>query len=238
MEIGREHPGEIYCRGQKDCEEPYSALSEFAQQIGCESYAMIAVPRGAQKIQNVVIYSNWPRDLLVCNVGAFLTSKTEFLDLVSNTIAPFRWTFKGIFETDKLGSDSPIGRIIRDSNLLDGLIVPVHGPGPNVGTVVIGGMKRELKSMEVSTLQSIAIELFDRHHGDRQQRALETLKLGAKEIEILRSLSMGKTVDEIGDAIGHSSLVVGAYISHIKTKLKSTTTVEAVTDALRLGLIR
>ncbi len=229
--------GSIGNRGPKDCDVRYAALNEYVQQIGCESYAMIAVPRGAKKIQNVVIYSNWPRDLLVCNIGAFLTSKTEFLDLVFNTIEPFKWTFKGVYETNWLGSENRIGRIARDSNLLDGLIVPVHGPGPNVGFLAIGGMKREPNSMEVSKLQSIAIELFSRHYADRQQRAVQKLNLTAKEIEVLRSLSMGKSIDEIGNTIGHSPIVASAYISNIKTKLNSATPIEAVISALRLGLI-
>ena len=61
--------------------------------------------------------------------------------------------------------------------------------------------------------------------------------LTAREVEVLRELTSGKSNKEIGNALNISEATVKVHITHILEKLKVTGRTEAINVAMRRGLV-
>ncbi|MGH7655677.1 MAG: response regulator [Gemmatimonadaceae bacterium] len=64
------------------------------------------------------------------------------------------------------------------------------------------------------------------------------VELTARELEVLRHMANGLRNQAIADAIGRTSATVKAHVRHILEKLGATDRTEAITVALRRGIIR
>lgn len=67
--------------------------------------------------------------------------------------------------------------------------------------------------------------------------SLPDADLSARELDILRSIARGLSNKEIGTAFGISESTVKGHVNHLLAKLKARDRTEAVTLALRRGLI-
>ena len=61
--------------------------------------------------------------------------------------------------------------------------------------------------------------------------------LTARELEVIRELSKGKSNKEIGSVLDISEATVKVHITHILEKLKVTGRAEAINEAVRRGLV-
>ncbi len=64
------------------------------------------------------------------------------------------------------------------------------------------------------------------------------IRLTAREMGVLRQLAAGKSNREIADALGISDGTVKIHITHVFSKLDVTSRTEAITTAVRRGLVR
>ena len=71
---------------------------------------------------------------------------------------------------------------------------------------------------------------------DKAQRQVE--QLTAKEVEVLRHIAAGMTLDAVADRLGVTRNTVHTHVKHVYSKLDISTRVEAAVVAARLGLIR
>jgi two-component system NarL family response regulator len=62
-------------------------------------------------------------------------------------------------------------------------------------------------------------------------------ELTPREMEVLRTLSVGKSNKEIGVAFNISEATVKVHVTHILEKLKVTGRTEAINVAVRRGLV-
>jgi len=67
---------------------------------------------------------------------------------------------------------------------------------------------------------------------------VSNVRLTQRELAVLRRLAAGDSNREIGDALGISDGTVKIHVTHLLAKLDVTSRVEAITTALRRGLVR
>ncbi len=223
--------------GSGNIGHPFLKLSEYATRCKCNYFAAFHAPSDTQTFNDVLIFSNWPPGLSDKYNDFFPAIHTELSSLAASTITPFNWTFETIDPQETADTGKHLEDIIRDFRLLDGLIIPVHGPGANLGIVVLGGLQRTLNSVEISILQSISIEMFDHHHAENRQNQIEKLQLNENDVVILQQLVDGKTVDEISEILALSPLSIAVFISNTRSKLNASTNVEAAARALKEGIV-
>jgi two-component system nitrate/nitrite response regulator NarL len=75
---------------------------------------------------------------------------------------------------------------------------------------------------------------FDRASG-RQKPTFD--RLTGRELEILRELAEGKSTDQVAETLFISRLTVQSHVKSILSKLGVHSKLEAVTHALRQGII-
>jgi DNA-binding NarL/FixJ family response regulator len=71
--------------------------------------------------------------------------------------------------------------------------------------------------------------------GDHRMPARHALT--TREIQLLNELAKGKTNKEVAETLGLSAKTVGNYVSAILVKLDARSRTDAVTAAIRLGLV-
>jgi DNA-binding NarL/FixJ family response regulator len=74
--------------------------------------------------------------------------------------------------------------------------------------------------------------------GSAIAESLPRTGLTLREVEVLQSLATGSRNKEIAFHLGVSEATVGAHVKHILEKLHATDRTQAVTTALRRGIIR
>jgi len=97
---------------------------------------------------------------------------------------------------------------------------------PNVLVEAVLSIARGKKYLSPEVAQSVALgESVDHSHG-----------LTQREVDVLRLIIQGKTVQEIADALGLNSKTVANHQSAVRQKLGAGTTIELLRKASKLGL--
>lgn len=122
--------------------------------------------------------------------------------------------------------------------LVEGVVVPVHGPGGRHGLVSFAAERLALAPRDVQALHLAAIEacaqvaVFDAR---RQVDGAE--RLTPREIDCLRWAADGKTSWEIAQILSISQHTTDWYLTSAARKLRAASRVQAVAEAFRRGLI-
>jgi DNA-binding NarL/FixJ family response regulator len=74
--------------------------------------------------------------------------------------------------------------------------------------------------------------------GSRVAESLPRTTLSAREVDVLQCIAAGMRNKEIAFQLGVSESTVNAHIKHIMEKLHTSDRTQAVTTALRRGIIR
>lgn len=220
-----------------ELENPFSKLKQQAEKYGCKYFAMFHSPRVNQSFSDVLIYANWPQDIFDDSVHFSAARSTDLAKRVNETIVPFQWSFEIIDNCSIADAESSVVELFHSLQVLDGLIIPVHGPSENVGFVVLGALKNSLKPNQISKLQSLSIELFDLHFKARRAKVDSQGRLTPREVKVLQFMVDGKGVDEIAKIMKLSPMTISIYASSAKSKLNSSTKIQTVARAMRNGII-
>lgn len=218
-------------------ENPFLKLRQQAGKYGCNFFAMFHCPRGKQSFEDVLIFSNWPANVFDGSENFYPALSTDLAKRVNETIVPFQWSLEILDVLPDSEMDKSATNLFHRFQLLDGLIIPVHGPAENVGFVVLGALKRNLKPSQIAKLQSIAIEQFDLHFKASRQKVNSQGRLTPREVKVLQFMVDGKSIDEIAKIMNLSTMTISIYASSAKSKLNSSTKIQAVARAMRNGVI-
>lgn len=138
-------------------------------------------------------------------------------------------------------------KFVEQFELKSIVVVPIYSASNNQ---VWGGVfldQGEGKEFEVPEMILSVITKFGQHAGEvlskysphisQSLSAPDKGKLTAREIEILRLMAEGKTIDEAADKLFLSKYTVRDYISFIIKKLDAQNRTQAIAKAIRQGII-
>lgn len=118
------------------------------------------------------------------------------------------------------------------SGAIDDMPLIVHlfesGAAGADGDTAAGAIRHELAGSGVDIVSD---------SGAAAAPAAATTTLTARELEVLRLVSLSRTTDEIASELGISAHTVRNHVRHFRSKLGATTKLEAVLTALRQGIL-
>ncbi|MBI1212053.1 MAG: hypothetical protein GC190_11365 [Alphaproteobacteria bacterium] len=119
------------------------------------------------------------------------------------------------------------------------LIVPVPDSDVAKGVAVIAGDNPDTSTIAKSLIQVATETTFDRAQNlPNTDGTASPALLSPREVAILGWAAAGKTDAEIGGLLKISARTVRFHTDNAKRKLRVSTRIQAVTEALRLGLIK
>jgi DNA-binding CsgD family transcriptional regulator len=128
----------------------------------------------------------------------------------------------------------------REAGLYAGVGVPFHGPHGELAGVGLASSERSHKADRV-TADKLALLCYQ-FHAAHVALALEPLArhqvlLTDREREVLKWCAHGKSNWDIGEILGISENTVRFFVKRCASKLGTTSKIEAVLKAIRLGAI-
>lgn len=159
----------------------------------------------------------------------------ELLILARQSTLPCRWSASDTDE-DQSSTSTFLRRITAPVLGQHGLAFPVYSERGQGGLVIFLGDKATLTDQLLFDIHGRCFNLFE---------AVVRLSLhstsgpgiAARELECLKLCSHGMTSDEIAEALKLSPHTVNQYLTNTARKLGAVSRIQAVSKALRLGLI-
>jgi LuxR family quorum sensing-dependent transcriptional regulator len=127
----------------------------------------------------------------------------------------------------------------EDFGWIDGLVVPVHGPGGRLSVVSMATGERDVDVSAASErrLASIALLAFQRCDELSPNPPLAADGLTPRELECLRWAAMGKTDGETGMILGISQETAKYHVEKARARLNAATRAHAVAKIALAGLL-
>lgn len=215
----------------------YLELSEIAARYKCQYLTVFGLSSTAGKPGNALLFSNWPPGMsasvssLVPEIVSQLDRETE------NTVLPFDWEFEQCWAapTDEQRHNLDI---VRETGLLSGLVIPVHGGHFRKGAVILGRMQRSLNQQEIMTLQAVSLRVFEgRFIAEIEAQKEVKDRLTANEQKCLDWIARGKPIQQLGEHLGLSEHTTRICIDSACSKLGASSSTHAIAKAIALGIL-
>ncbi|HEY6258996.1 MAG TPA: LuxR family transcriptional regulator [Xanthobacteraceae bacterium] len=172
-------------------------------------------------------FRDWPPDWIALYESSRMFERDPIVIEARRRMTPFRWG-----EIPRLSEDeAQVLAGARAYGLVDGYVVPIHGPAEYQGVVSLAASGRlHLDPLERAVLETMSTTI---HHRCRSAvgfgSASQALAhLTAREIECLQWVASGKTDWEIGRLIGIAAPTAHYHVERAKKKLGVRSRVQAV----------
>lgn len=210
----------------------YKAIGNY----GFDKFIISGLPDRGMDVRPFVLLSGWPDEWY----ERYTTKGYVHLDPVARhcftTTLPFDWS-EAPFDAH---SDLPARRVMEeatDFGMNDGLCVPIHMEGGMQGVVSLVGSTAHLD--DIARLELHMLSLYA--HG--QLRYLNSTgadyvrAITAREAEVLKWASIGKTAAEIAIITNLSERTVNQHCENAQKKLGTNNRIHTVVEAIRHKLI-
>lgn len=166
-----------------------------------------------------------------------LLSACPVLPRLKDTILPQFWDLDPANTSTDFAWPPKMHALMRRFNLLMGALIPMNSVDGNRFFMRFDGKRAPFCQAESNELGMIALHAFDNYDRMRRTELASPHVLSARELEVLRWTSQGKTSIEIGQILSLSDHTVNAYMTNAIKKLDCVNRTQLVAKAIRLKLI-
>ncbi|RUY21273.1 LuxR family transcriptional regulator [Mesorhizobium sp. M7A.F.Ca.US.001.04.1.1] len=215
-------------------------LLGYAQRFGATNLLAgpIPPPRSLKREQlSHVLLEVWPEQWSERYFSKGYLSRDPTIELVSRGSSPFRWN-----EMDEMCRICPLGRRIMDEatefKLCEGFTIPFATLERQAVGFSVAGEKVDPDPHDRLAFQFVAACAFGCAAvlavGERNS---EQVRLSPRQRDVLRWAAEGLTVDEVADRLAISRNTADTHLRAARARLGVASTVHAVAEAFRHGLI-
>lgn len=212
----------------------------YAKRLGATNLLAgpIPPPRALKREQvSHVLLDAWPEEWSERYFSNGYLYRDPTIRLVNRGSSPFHWS-----EIDEMCRLSPLGQRIMDEatefRLCEGFTIPFVTLEGRAAGFSVAGEKLDLDSHDRLALQFVAACAFGcaaiLADGKRNSKPTH---LSPRQSDVLRWASEGLTVDEIADRLNISRNTADTHLRLVRERLGVTSTIHAVAEAFRQGLI-
>jgi DNA-binding CsgD family transcriptional regulator len=214
------------------------AMSQVARQFDFDHVTIMTAPAANDLLLAPLVHESTIPAQFVREIDRNLFLRDcPVLRRTDASILPQHWRLHpdGPHET----YDCPAGmhEMMTRYGLLMGVVFPMNSVDSTRFFVRYEGKRQALSQLETNELWMISIHAFDGFDRMRRAGMTTTTTLSARELEVLRWTSQGKTSIEIGRILSLSDHTVNAYMTNAIKKLDCVNRTQLVAKAIRLKLI-
>ncbi|MDF0578344.1 helix-turn-helix transcriptional regulator [Bradyrhizobium yuanmingense] len=221
-----------------DAASVLDAMGRMLGQYGADQFCCAYVaPLSTETPREAVLAHQLPRGFLDMYSTEQYVWDDPALRYCKTTLRPFRWFREAPFDPIREPRAVELVRRARDFGLNDGVMVPIASPANRIGHVFFGGRAIDLPERDLAALHLMALYAFDRALTLRGQPEARTLALSLRECEVLTLAAIGRSTEDIADALAITPRTVKAHVKSCCKKLGATTRTQAVMIAMRDRMI-
>ena len=217
-----------------EVDEILAALKDAAEQLGFASFIVTGLPLPKRPLKPLVLLKSWPDEWFRRYIAQdyFRQDPVGQFALISSR--PFRW-----HEVPGLNAAvlrQPVMGEAREFGLRDGYCVPINGnSGWQAAISFASDRPLDLSRRQLAAAHLIAVTAHGRIRMLLGGDASPSVRLTAREREVLTWAAAGKSAWETSCILGSSERTVIAHLENIRRKLNAANTTQAVAIALQAG---
>ncbi len=206
-------------------------VENVIRKYGLSFYMVCDFPTvGRPQLNENIIATNWPHDLLRLNETGDLLLDERLIDNLKTSIMPL------FLDHSPFSSDDSLCELVSVyvcERFKDTVAISLYDAKRQHHALILSGHN----PVDGSKLPSLVLELMEAF--DRYGRTSENLRLlTMRETECLSWSAAGKSTDETALILDLSFHTVNSHLKTAMQKLEAVTRTQAVATAVRLGLIR
>jgi LuxR family transcriptional regulator, quorum-sensing system regulator BjaR1 len=214
------------------------AMSRTLGQHGFDYFCCSYVaPLSTEPAREAVLAERLPAGFLDMYSEAQYVWCDPALRYCKTTLQPFRWFREAPYDPERELRAVELVRRARDFGMVDGVVIPVTSPAGRAGQVWFGGAEIDLPERNLPALHLMALYAFDRVLKLRGLPEAPRLALSSREREVLTLAALGRSSEEIADALTITGRTVKAHVKSCCKKLGAATRTQAVMIAVRDRII-
>jgi LuxR family quorum sensing-dependent transcriptional regulator len=214
-------------------------LGRAARQFGLDRFLTAGIPAPNRELAPYILMHNWPIGWLERYTERGYADIDPVMKKVRSSIMPFSWNEAPYDSTKDLLAHGVIMEA-REFGLKVGFSVPIYTISGDQAGMTFGGEQFEDTASARRALHLIAMYGHQKaleFSSKRRARRLPPPKLSARELEVLKWCSAGKTNSYIAEILSLSENTIETYIAKACRKLDSVNRTQAVAQAIRARLI-
>ncbi len=215
-----------------------SALKKVALEFGFQHVTLLASPDPDDiLLAPLIVESTWPREYVREFDRRRLMRRCPLAPLLLGSALPVSWSVDHD-DNHNLQFDTTSIELLRRYDIVSSAAMPLHSVDGHRFLMRFDGTRQPLCQVELNELGMIALHAFDVF--DRLRRNVprpSVPALTARELEVVRWTSQGKTSNEIGNILSLSDHTINAYLTNAIRKLDCVNRTQLVAKAIRLRLI-
>lgn len=210
-------------------------IDEFGalvQSLGFEYFMISGLPWEGSDFRRLIAGTNFPKEWQEHYVdNEYLKDDAIALAALVSTV-PFTW-HKAIETFGRSPRAQMIARGWRSYGLIDGVTFPLIDPRNRMAVASVAtGRKVDIAPYLVVILQGVIPLVYDRFWQIATIERPAIGRLSPREIEVLKLLSAGKQLNEIGGILNLSFSTVRHHLRNARAKLGSTSLPNTVATAI------
>lgn len=215
-----------------------SALKKVAVEFGFRHVTLLASPDPDDiLLAPLIVETTWPRDYIREFDRRRLMRRCPLASVLIGSALPVSWSADHD-RNHNLEFDDQTMELLRRYEIMSSAAMPLHSVDGNRFIMRFDGTRAPLNQPELNELGMIALHAFDVFDRLRRHEPRPTAPaLTARELEVVRWTSQGKTSNEIGNILSLSDHTINAYLTNAIRKLDCVNRTQLVAKAIRLKLI-
>lgn len=216
-----------------------AAMGKLPVQFGFRFFTLMTAPAPSDHtLSSLIVETTLPARLIHDFDARRLLVHCPLVPLLKNMALPLCWSYDSASAED-LGLAFPevMTRMLKIWGIATGVAMPLYASDGSIFVMRLDGDRALMTLPELNELGMLflqAFRCFERLRGDQPvHRGLLT----ARELEVVRWTSQGKTSAEIANILSLSDHTVNTYLNKAIRKLDCVNRTQLVAKAIRLRLI-
>ena len=216
-----------------------AVLAKLAKQFGFKYFALMSAPAASDSLlEPLMVESNVPRSYLRDFDRLRLLTACPLVPLLKNMALPLCWSYEEQYDDGwPLDFPEPFRRLAKTYGMTTGVAMPFSSSDGSMFVMRLDGDRPVLTLPQLNEVGMLMLQCFRVFDRVRRTEPPPKSILTARELEVLKWTSQGKTSSEIGDILSLSDQTVNAYLNKAIKKLDCVNRTQLVAKAIRLRLI-
>lgn len=219
--------------------EVVAVLAKLAKQFGFKYFGLMSSPASSDSLlEPLMVETNIPRAYLRDFDRLRLLSVCPIVPLLKNMALPLCWSYDEQHDDGwAIDFQEPVRRLAKLHGMTTSVAMPFSSSDGSTYVLRLDGDRPVLTLPQLNEVGMLMLQCFRVFDRVRRTEPPQKCVLTARELEVLKWTSQGKTSSEIADILSLSDHTVNAYLNKAIKKLDCVNRTQLVAKAIRLRLI-
>jgi len=217
-----------------DIEKIGAAFHDYVVSLGFANAACITLPESGDLVDDSVLMNSRPDEWSAAYITCNCVRNDPMVRELFQTYNPFAWS--DVTDSRKLvKSEHAVMELARDFKMDCGFVVPIFDTSGNTGLISIAGLNVDMNEQLRGALTLASTYVHNRLCTMKRKLREDDVRMTARELEVLKWISVGKSDWQIGKILNISAKTVNYHVENVKRKFGVATRIQAVVAAMRQG---